>query len=145
MKNQVIFHESLKRMGFKKIGKFFIKNKQFIVECGDEFLLLKKMIYIHTIDDEILRVGTSKKELKTRMREWERDVTKSLNNQKSNCPISEGKKWNELLTNKIGILYGRQGTIVKTPVGEINTYLSEESYLIRKYRPKMNRDLPRHL
>ncbi len=45
--------------------------------------------------------------------------------------------------NKIGLLYGRQGTVLKTPVGLINIYLSEESELIRKYG-KMNRDRSRH-
>jgi len=29
--------------------------------------------------------------------------------------------------------------MVQTSVGEINTYLSEESYLIGKHLPKMNR------
>ncbi len=131
-------------MGFKVMGKFFIKNKQFIVECDEEFLSLKKMIYIHTIDGEILRVGTSKNELRSRMKSWETDVTKSLNNQKSGTPILEGQEWNKLLKNKTGILYGRQGTVIKTPVGEINIYLSEESYLIGKHQPIMCKDRSRH-
>ena len=134
----------LKKMRFKEIGKFFIKKKQFIVECDEEVLSLDKMIYIHTVDDEILRVGTSKNELRSRMKSWETDVTKSLNNQKSGTPLLEGKEWNKLLKNKIGILYGRQGTVVKTPVGEINIYLSEESYLIGKHQPKMCKDRSRH-
>jgi hypothetical protein len=134
----------LKKMGFKEMGKFFIKNKQFIVECDEEFLSLKKMIYIHTIDGEILRVGTSKNELRSRMKSWETDVTKSLNNQKSGTPILEGQEWNKLLKNKTGILYGRQGTVIKTPVGEINIYLSEESYLIGKHQPIMCKDRSRH-
>ena len=126
------------------MGKFFIKNKQFIVECDEEFLSLKKMIYIHTIDGEILRVGSSKNELKHRMRSWERDVTRSLNNEESGTPILEGQEWNKLLKNKTGILYGRQGTVIKTPVGEINIYLSEESYLIGKHQPIMCKDRSRH-
>lgn len=134
----------LKKMRFKKIGKFFIKDKKFIVECDEEFLSLDKMIYIHTIEGEILRVGTSKNELRSRMKSWETDVTKSLNNQKSGTPLLEGKEWNKLLKNKIGILYGRQGTVIKTPVGEINIYLSEESYLIGKHQPKMCKDRSRH-
>ena len=134
----------LKKMGFKVMGKFFIKNKQFIVECDEEFLSLKKMIYIHTIDGEILRVGSSKNELKHRMRSWERDVTRSLNNEESGTPILEGQEWNKLLKNKTGILYGRQGTVIKTPVGEINIYLSEESYLIGKHQPIMCKDRSRY-
>tara|TARA_B100001750_G_C15371261_1_gene527423 strand:+ start:80 stop:514 length:435 start_codon:yes stop_codon:yes gene_type:complete len=135
--------DEIKEMGFKEIGKFYIKNKEFIVECEEEYLSLEKMIYIHTLEGEILRVGSSKNKLRGRMREWERDVTKSINKQKSGTPLWEGEEWNKVLMNKIGILYGRQGTVLKTPVGLINIYLSEESELIRKYG-KMNRDRSRH-
>ena len=75
----------LKEMGFKEMGSFFIKKKQFIVECEEEFLSLDKVIYIHTIDGEILRVGSSKNELRNRMKSWERDVTRSLNNENQMC------------------------------------------------------------
>ena len=43
------------------------------------------------------------------------------------------------LNNKKGDLYFRQGWIAKTPIGKFNSYLSEESYLIGKFQPKMNR------
>ena len=102
----------LKKMRFKKIGKFFIKDKKFIVECDEEFLSLDKMIYIHTIEGEILRVGSSKNKLRSRMKSWETDVTKSLNNQKS------GKK-KHLLWIKDALV---QTLIVTTPQLDSNKH-----------------------
>ena len=126
-------------MKFEVIGTFYIKGNSFIVDCDEKHLQLEQMIYIHTIDEKIVRVGSSKNKLKSRMRSWERDVTKALNGQKSSTPLWESQKWREILNNKKGVLYGRQGTTVKTPAGEFNSYLSEESYLIGKFTPKMNR------
>ena len=131
--------DTLLNMKFKVIGTFYIEDNSFIVDCDEEYLKLEQMIYIHTIDGEIVRVGSSKNKLKSRMRSWERDVTKALNGLKSSTPFWESEKWREILKDKKGILYGRQGSIVTTPVGEFNSYLSEESFLIGKFTPKMNR------
>mgnify|MGYP001267140802 FL=1 len=131
--------EILRKMKFEKIGIFYIENNKFIVDCCDKFIDLEKMIYVHTINKEIVRIGSSKNKLKNRMRAWERDVSKSLNHQKSSTPLWEAEKWKELLENQKGILYGRQGSVVKTNAGVFNSYLSEESYLIGKFSPKMNR------
>ena len=129
----------LKKMKFEKIGIFYIENDKFVVDCFDKFIDLEKMIYIHTINNKIVRIGSSKNKLKNRMRAWERDVSKSLNYQKSSTPFWEAEKWKELLENQKGILYGRQGSIVKTNAGVFNSYLSEESYLIGRFAPEMNR------
>ena len=129
----------LKKMKFEKIGVFYIEKNQFIVDCYEKFNELEKMIYIHTIDNEIVRIGSSKNKLKVRMRSWERDVSKSLDKRNSSTPIWEGQAWREILKNKKGVLYGRQGSMVKTDAGLFNAYLSEESYLIGKFSPKMNR------
>ena len=48
-------------------------------------------------------------------------------------------EWEKLLENKKGVLYAKKGDVLQTSVGEISTYLSEESFLIGKYLPKMNR------
>jgi hypothetical protein len=129
----------LEQMKFKVIGAFYIEDNSFIVDCDEKYLQLEQMIYIHTIDGEIVRIGSSKNKLKSRMRSWERDVTKALNGLKSSTPLWESEKWREILNNKKGVLYGRQGTTIKTPAGEFNSYLSEESFLIGKFTPKMNR------
>ena len=68
----------LSEMKFQKIGSFYIKDKNFIIDYGQKYASLEQMIYVHTIDDEILRVGSSKNKFKSRMKSWERDVSKSL-------------------------------------------------------------------
>ena len=137
MKNDI---EIILKMKFEKIGKFFIKDKNFIVELDEKYSFLTNSIYIHTIGNEVVRVGSSKGKLGSRMKGWERDVSKSLKGEKSSSPHWESQKWDKLLKNKTGILYGRQGTITKTPLGEINTYLSEESYLIPLFGYRNGKD-----
>jgi hypothetical protein len=126
-------------MDFYKVGTFYIKNQKFVVDLEKKYFLLQNVIYIHTIEDEIIRVGSSKNKLKSRMLSWERDVSKSLKGQKSSTPLWEGELWNKILKNKVGTFYAREGTVVTTPCGKMNSYLSEESYLIGKFLPKMNR------
>jgi len=129
----------LTKMDFYKVGTFFIKDLNFVVHLEEKYSSLLEAIYIHTIDDEIVRVGSSKNKLKTRMKSWERDVSKSLKGQKSSTPLWEGEIWNKILKNKVGTFYAREGTVVTTPCGKMNSYLTEESYLIGKFFPKMNR------
>lgn len=136
--------EYLKHMKFQKIGKFFIKKNQFIVKYDQKYSSSKHMIYIHVIDNEILRVGSSKNEFKYRMERWEKDVTKLLNIKNTDPTFNEGDEWNNLLKNKTGTLYGRQGTVIKTPIGKINIYLSEESNLIGRHQPIMCKDRSRY-
>jgi len=131
--------KKLLEMNFQVIGEFFIKDSNFHIECEERFLSMDKFIYVHTIDNQIVRVGSSKGKLQNRMKSWERDVSKSLKGIKSPTPLWEGERWKELLKNNSGVLYGKQGSLVKTDVGEINTFLSEESYLISELLPIMNR------
>ncbi len=131
--------KKLLEMNFQVIGEFFIKDSNFHIECEERFLSMDKFIYVHTIDNQIVRVGSSKGKLQNRMKSWERDVSKSLKGIKSSTPLWEGERWKELLKNNSGVLYGKQGSLVKTDVGEINTFLSEESYLISELLPIMNR------
>ena len=131
---------NLIEMGFIPVAYFTVEKNQYIIEMtNDECLDWIESIYVHTIDNEILRVGSSKNKLKTRFRSWERGVTKALEFKNSSTPLSEAMEWKKILNNKKGVLYAKRGDIVQTSVGKINTYLSEESFLIGKHLPKMNR------
>ena len=129
----------LEEYKFKKIGSFHIDKNNFIVDYEEQFGEMDQCIYIHVIDNKIVRVGSSKNKLKSRMKSWERDVSKALNGEKSSTPLWEAELWRKKLNNKKGDLYFRQGWITKTPIGKFNSYLSEESYLIGKFQPEMNR------
>jgi len=127
-------------MGFIPVASFTVEKRQYIIEMtNDDCLDWIESIYVHTLDDEIIRIGSSKNKLKLRFRSWERGVTKALEFKNSSTPMSEAIQWERMLKNKKGILYAKKGDMVQTSVGEINTYLSEESYLIGKHLPKMNR------
>ena len=90
----------LTKMGFYKVGTFYIKDQKFVIDLEKTYSSLQEVIYVHTIDDEIIRVGSSKNILKSRMKSWERDVSKSLKGQKSSTPLWEGEIWNKILKNK---------------------------------------------
>ena len=89
------------------IGKFYIEDNKYCVEYDPKFGDADQGIYIHVIDDKIIRVGSSKNKLKSRMKSWERDVSKALAGQKSSTPIWEANIWKKILKNKSGDLYFR--------------------------------------
>ena len=49
----------LKEINLERIGHFLLKNK-FIVEYNHKYLELEMMTYIHTMDREIIRIGSGK-------------------------------------------------------------------------------------
>ncbi len=49
----------LKEINLERIGHFLLKNK-FIVEYNHKYLELEMIIYIHTMDREIIRIGFGK-------------------------------------------------------------------------------------
>ena len=74
------------------------------------------------------------------IRRYELDILKALQGKKINASEWEAKEWKKRLNeNVLGHLYAREGTVVETPVGKINTYLDEESHLIGKHLPPLNR------
>ncbi len=133
--------DTLKSYGFKRVGKLFIKESRFIVEIEDEETTnLEKTIYVFVIDKKIMRIGSSKGVLKRRFRSWERDVTKRLQGCESSTPQWEAEKWQVFLQEHgEGIVFARQGTEVRTLIGTFLSYLDEESILIGRHLPPLNR------
>ena len=58
----------LEEYKFKKIGSFYIDKNNFIVDYDEQFGEMDQCIYIHVIDNKIVRVGSSKNKLKSRMK-----------------------------------------------------------------------------
>lgn len=111
-----------------------------------EALQWERSIYIFLFNDEIIRVGSSKGKLGNRMKQWDRDVTnalhkmKGLSMKKSNTPEWEANNWYNLLSvYNSGKIYAREGATVRTPVGEFKAYMDEESILINRHKPRLNR------
>jgi len=110
------------------------------IEVDYDVKNLEKVIYMFVFDSEIVRIGSSKAKFYQRMRRYELDITKSLNNKKSSTPDWEAQLWKQYFDQfKTCKIYVREGTVVKTPVGKISSYLDEESYLIGKHQPPLNR------
>lgn len=127
--------------GLSPVATVRIVNRKFeIAVFKDEVLQLEKCIYAFLVGDEIVRIGSSKGKLGKRFRSWQRDVTNALNGKKSSTSDSEAKEWENILDKAgFGTIYARQGTMVTTAVGNFPAYLDEESLLIGKHLPRLNR------
>lgn len=106
----------------------------------------ERAIYIFLLDNEIVRVGSSKGKLGSRIKQWNRDVTNALlriNAQPfkyTNTPDWEAHEWKKALeTHKSGMVYAREAHLVTTPIGSFKTYMDEESILINRHKPRLNR------
>ncbi len=132
---------TLSAYGMKPVATVRITEKHFLIEILDNSIVDRGYcIYAFLVGDEIVRIGSSKGILKGRLRAWERDVSAALQGRKSATPANEAAAWNVLLkANETGTLYAREGTMVDTPVGRICAYLDEESTLIGRHLPRLNR------
>jgi hypothetical protein len=106
----------------------------------------EKAIYIFIFDNQIIRIGSSKGLLGKRMKQWCRDITNALQRidglpaLKTVTPDWEARDWREILnTHGSGEIYAREATTVTTAVGTFRAYMDEESILINRHRPRMNR------
>jgi hypothetical protein len=100
----------------------------------------QKSTYAFVVGGEIKRIGSSKGRLRDRFASWNRDVTNALNGKKSSTPEWEAIAWRDCLqTNHGGEVYARVATRVTTPIGTFETYMDEESVLINRHKPPLNR------
>ena len=83
--------------------------------------------------DGYFRIGSSKEPLRSRLKDYELDISHALKKEKSPAPPEEAEKWRKALPpGSSGVIYARRGTMVKTPIREFRAYLDEESVLIGK-------------
>ena len=138
--------EKLKEYGFLQIGVFSISENEFKIEIDNESMTEReKCIYAFVIDGKFIRIGSSKRPLKFRLKDWRRDVSKALEGKKSKTKPPEARAWMELLIGgKKGKIFAREGTKISTPIGIISAYLDEESVLIGRYSPSLCNDAARH-
>lgn len=134
----------LEAYGFAPLGRVRIDRNDFIIEIVDPELASQTMcLYAFLVSDEIVRIGSSKAPLSSRMRSWQRDVSGALAGRRTSTPTSEAAGWRSLLSSAEGSIFARRGTEVTTQVGTFNAYMAEESYLIGLYRPRQNRSMHR--
>jgi hypothetical protein len=138
--------EALLSYGMKRIATVKIQDDRFIIDLTSPSVAdIEKCIYAFVIGDEILRIGSSKGKLKTRLRAWQNDVSNALSNKSFRTPASEALIWKSSFEKHgLGQIFARAGTVVATPVGELNLYMLEESALIGRHEPRCCNDVARH-
>lgn len=136
-----IADDVLRSYGLRPFASVSVVEDRFVIVIEDADLgATEKSIYAFAVEGEIVRIGSSKSRLGQRMRTWERDVSRALQGLPSSTPAWEAEAWRELLgQGRVGIIYARPGTTVTTPVGTFCAYLDEESLLIGRHLPRLNR------
>ena len=124
----------LKKYGLKPVARVHLADRELIIDITDpETVKLRKCVYAFLMGGEVVRIGSSKSPLENRLKDYTRDISNALKGKKSPAPDQEARKWKERLpAGSSGVIYARQGTMVKTPIGEFPAYLDEESILIGK-------------
>jgi len=140
--------ESIAGFGLVKFAEMTIRNDAAAVNFIDEPTAAATCaIYCWIIDGEIVRIGSSKQSLKKRIIGTGRWIeTRLQGTARISDPgtkekeTDDAKRWALRLkdANAVAEVYGRSGTIVTTPLGEINVYLSEENWLLEQFKPPLN-------
>lgn len=127
--------------GMARLGTVRVEGNQFIIDIEDEELAKQKMcIYAFMVDGQPVQIGSSEGMLKHCMARCRRDVSKALGGEKSPTPAHEAGSWRDYLADgREGDVLARVGTIVKTPMCRVNTFLAEESALIERHQPPLCR------
>lgn len=139
--------------GMKLFGTFQIySNGRTNLEIVDEDIAARPMgVYAWLIDDEIVRIGSSKAPMLKRVKSHSRWIELRLLGQckvtdknKLAKQIEEAGRWRTALKdNNVAYVWGRSGTLIQTQIGEFNSYLAEESALLGRHLPKFNNSFHR--
>ena len=132
----------IKKYGLRPVARVHIEGKDLKIEKVDlEAAKQVECIYAFLLGDGYFRIGSSKEPLRSRLKDYERDISHALKEEKSPAPPEEAEKWRRALPpGSSGVIYARQGTMVKTRIGKFRAYLDEESILIGKLFEEHPRD-----
>ena len=131
------------RVGFRLCARFDLIGTDFRVDILDHDICSKPFsIYAAVVGDEIVRIGSGKAALRKRLLSFRGYIGGRLRgNEKSSTPLWEALEWKRRLDEHgHGRFYAREGTEVTTPVGTFPAYLDEESILIGRFQPPLNRN-----
>lgn len=125
--------------GMDEIGTFRLDGVRFRVNTSRE---IDEAVYAMTIDDEIVRIGTSDGPVSGRLRSYEQSITEGLLGLRAQTLPCEAREWQRrLLTahDPVGRIYAAQGPLVENGSESYRAFLDKERYLLALYRPPMNR------
>ena len=132
----------LEQLGFRRCARFTLEGVDFRVEIEcEETCSLTCCIYAFVIGGEIVRIGSSKAKLKKRILTYPYYVGGRLQGRNTDTSELEAQDWKSRLDRAggVGFVFARRGTEVTTPVGTFPTYLDEESILLGRFKPPLNR------
>jgi hypothetical protein len=124
--------------GLTRIGTWSADADGFHIELDDVPTLDRERCIYAFLDGsgQFVRIGSSKGKLRARMRAFVRDLTNAIIGRKSPCADWEPAEWRSVGRGEI---HARPGTVVSTPVGTFSAYLDEESVLLGRHQPRLNR------
>ena len=139
---------SIVGFGLTKFAEMTIRNDAAtVIVTNESVAAVSCAIYCWVIGEEIVRIGSSNQPLRSRVIGTGRWIEARLrgtaqisNPLKLAKEIEDARRWADRLKepNLIAEVYGRRGTIAATPLGDICLYLSEENWLLEKFRPPLN-------
>ncbi len=126
--------EDLTKYGLVLVAHVRIADQNLRIDITDQKTVKREMcIYAFLIDGKVYRIGSSKAPLENRLKDYERDISHALKDEKSPAPPQEAEQWSKQLPAGIsGDIYARQGWSVTTPIETFHAYMDEESLLIGK-------------
>lgn len=142
--------KTLSAYGFSVVARFRRGEGRFMIFDRDQIASQWRcVVYAFVLGDEILRIGSSKDRLDARLNSYQNDVSYALagnfyrksGKQRSTKP-DEAAIWNdELDLHGEGEIWARQGTRFHSPITQdaISGYQDEESFLIARHQPRLNR------
>lgn len=141
--------ETIRGYGMTKLATFEITMDctSVITFVDEKSAAVPRGLYAWIIDGQIVRIGSSKNPLAMRIKShgsWIearlKDTFKVKDPKRRIKEIADAERWKKLLcgTGRVAEVWGREGTIVETPAGTINTYLAEENALLERHKPPLN-------
>ncbi len=134
---------TLQRYQFQRIASFGLEDSKFAIRLVDQDAShWIQSVYAFVINDEIVRIGSSKKSLGDRLKQWSNNVTAAFAGNYNATPQIEADLWREeLQTFGDGQIWARKGTPFRTPLSEdlLSAYQDEERFLISRHKPRLNR------
>jgi len=133
--------DELARMGFRLVGHLKWSENGLLADIDNPAAEWICSVYAIVFQDRMLRIGASKKPLRSRIRSYRTYIMKSIKCEGvgTPTPLWEALRWKELLLIEPAEIWARPGSLVRTPLGQLNAYLTEERALIQRYKPELNR------
>jgi hypothetical protein len=140
--------QELEAYGMAKFGELRLAGNTLAVSFTDDRMAeVARGIYAWVIDRKIVRIGSSRAPLRNRTNDHAKWIERRLcglakisDPKKLQGQLQDALRWKTAMETcgSYAEVWGRQGTVVDSPLGPINIYLAEENFLLERHRPPFN-------